>query len=144
MTEVPSDFPLIEADRMRIAQVITNLAHNAIKFTPKGGSVTIGAVDLGEQIRVSVSDTGIGIPPDEREKVFDRFYQVDSSAERAYRGAGLGLTICKHIVAHHGGRIWLEDNEPQGSRFCFVLLKRLEVAEAPLDFTTLPPTAENR
>ena len=140
MTEVPSDFPLIKADRMRITQVITNLAHNAIKFTPKGGSVTVGAVDLGEQIRVSVSDTGIGIPPDEREKIFDRFYQVDSTTTRPYRGTGLGLTICKHIVEYHQGMIWAEGEEGKGSAFLFTLPKKLEAAEAlAIDFTTLPP-----
>lgn len=141
---LPSDFPAVEGDRLRLEQVLTNLVENGLKFTPAGGDVTVDGVDLGDQVQITVSDTGIGVPPTERDRVFDRFYQVDSSAERAYRGAGLGLTICKHIVAHHGGRIWLEDNEPQGSRFCFVLLKRLEVAEAPLDFTTLPPAAENR
>jgi signal transduction histidine kinase len=141
---LPADFPAVEGDRLRLEQVLTNLVENGLKFTPPGGDVTVDGVDLGDQVQITVSDTGIGVPPTERDRVFDRFYQVDSSAERAYRGAGLGLTICKHIVAHHGGRIWLEDNEPQGSRFCFVLLKRLEVAEAPLDFTTLPPTAENR
>ncbi len=141
---LPSDFPAVEGDRLRLEQVLTNLVENGLKFTPPGGDVTVDGVDLGDQVQITVSDTGIGVPPTERDRVFDRFYQVDSSAERAYRGAGLGLTICKHIVAHHGGRIWLEDSEPQGSRFCFVLLKRLEVAEAPLDFTTLPPTAENR
>ena len=141
---LPSDFPAVEGDRLRLEQVLTNLVENGLKFTPAGGDVTVDGVDLGDQVQITVSDTGIGVPPTERDRVFDRFYQVDSSAERAYRGAGLGLTICKHIVAHHGGRIWLEDNEPQGSRFCFLLLKRLEVAEAPLDFTTLPPAAENR
>ena len=141
---LPADLPAVEGDRLRLEQVLTNLVENGLKFTPPGGHVTVDGVDLGDQVQITVSDTGIGVPPTERDRVFDRFYQVDSSAERAYRGAGLGLTICKHIVAHHGGRIWLEDNEPQGSRFCFVLLKRLEVAEAPLDFTTLPPTAENR
>jgi len=141
---LPSDFPAVEGDRLRLEQVLTNLVENGLKFTQAGGDVTVGGVDLGDQVQITVSDTGIGVPPTERDRVFDRFYQVDSSAERAYRGVGLGLTICKHIVAHHGGRIWLEDNELQGSRFCFVLLKRLEVAEAPLDFTTLPPTAENR
>ena len=141
---LPADFPAVEGDRLRLEQVLTNLVENGLKFTPAGGDVAVDGVDLGDQVQITVSDTGIGVLPTERDRVFDRFYQVDSSAERAYRGAGLGLTICKHIVAHHGGRIWLEDNEPQGSRFCFVLLKRLEVAEAPLDFTTLPPTAENR
>lgn len=140
LVEVPLDFPLIEADRMRITQVITNLAHNAIKFTPNGGTVSVGAVDLEERVRVSVSDTGIGIPPGEREKVFDRFYQVDSTTTRPYRGTGLGLTICKHIVEYHRGRIWVEGEEGEGSTFFFTLPKKLDAEEAlAIDFTTLPP-----
>lgn len=140
VARVATDFPLIEADEMRITQVITNLAHNAIKFTPKGGSVSVGAVDLGEQVRVSVADTGIGIPPDERERIFDRFYQVDSTATRQYRGTGLGLTICKHIVEYHQGKIWAESEEGKGSTFLFTLPKKLEAAETlAIDFTTLPP-----
>ena len=136
------DFPSVQGDRMRLEQVLTNLVENGIKFTPAGGSVTVEGIDLGDEVQVMVSDTGIGVPLAERERIFDRFYQVDGGARRAYRGAGLGLTICKHIVAHHGGRIWVEDNEPRGSRFCFVLPKRLEAAEVPLDFTFLPPEAE--
>lgn len=141
---LPPDFPAVQGDRMRLEQVLTNLVENGIKFTPAGGSVTVEGVDLGDQVQITVSDTGIGVPPAERERIFDRFYQVDSGAGRAYRGAGLGLTICKHIVAHHGGRIWVESNEPRGSRFHFVLPKRLEAAEVPLDFTTLPPAVGNR
>ena len=138
------DFPVVEGDRLRLEQVLTNLVENGVKFTSAGGQVTVEGADLGDEIQVTVSDTGIGVPLTERERIFDRFYQVDSGAERSYRGAGLGLTISKHIVAHHGGRIWVEDNAPQGSRFCFVLPKRLQGAEAPLDFTTLPPVVGNR
>lgn len=138
------DFPAVEGDRLRLEQVLTNLVENGVKFTPAGGQVTVEGADLGDEVQVTVSDTGIGVPPAERERIFDRFYQVDSGAERAYRGAGLGLTICKHIVAHHGGRIWVEDNTPRGSRFCFVLPKRLPAAEVPLDFTTLPSAAGNQ
>jgi len=140
ISTVPADFPLIEADRMRIEQVVTNLVHNAVKFTSQGGSVTIHAVDRGEHVQVSVADTGIGIPPEEQERIFDRFYQVDSSATRAYRGTGLGLTICKHIVEYHGGRIWVESVEGEGSTFHFILPKRMGGGEEmAIDFTTLPP-----
>ena len=139
-SKVPPDFSSIEADRMRITQVLTNLAHNAIKFTPEGGSVTVGATDLRDQVMISVSDTGIGIPGYERDKIFDRFYQVDSTTTRQYRGAGLGLTICKHIVEYHQGRIWVEGDEGEGSTFLFTLPKELEAEEAlAIDFTTLPP-----
>ena len=139
-SKVPVDLSSIEADRMRITQVLTNLAHNAIKFTPEGGSVTVGAADLRDQVMIFVSDTGIGIPAYEREKIFDRFYQVDGTTTRQYRGTGLGLTICKHIVEYHQGRIWVEGDEGEGSTFLFTLPKELEAEEAlAIDFTTLPP-----
>jgi PAS domain S-box-containing protein len=130
----------IEADRMRMEQVLTNLVDNAIKFTPAGGSVRIGGEDLGDRVRVTVTDSGIGIPPAEREKVFERFYQVDSGASRPYRGQGLGLSICKHIVEHHRGRIWVDaGDDGQGSAFVIVLPKRLDANQPlTLDFSRLP------
>jgi PAS domain S-box-containing protein len=135
---VPGDFGLIAADEARLEQVITNLLSNAIKFTPQG-SVTVQAADLGSQIQVSVSDTGIGIPADQLQRVFSRFHQVDGSATRSYRGAGLGLTICKHIIEYHGGRIWAESVEGQGSIFHFILPKSQPDPEAlAMDFTVLP------
>jgi len=135
--EIPQDVPLVEADAMRIEQVLTNLVSNAIKFTPAKGAITIAAVDLGERVQVSVRDTGIGIPEDEQKNVFERFYQVDSSATRSYRGAGLGLTICKFIVEYHHGEIWVESKEGEGSTFYFALLKELPKDEAlVIDFTT--------
>lgn len=138
---VPASLPVVEADRARLEQVITNLCSNAIKFTPAKGSVTIRAMDLGAEVQVSVSDTGIGIPADQLTRVFDRFYQVDGSATRSYRGTGLGLTICKHIVEYHGGRIWVESVEGQGSTFHFVLPKRQPDPEKlAMDFTVLPPS----
>ena len=131
---------LVEGDEMRLEQVLTNLVDNAIKFTPAGGAVTIEGQDLGDEVKVAVRDTGIGIPELEREKIFDRFYQVDSGSTRPYKGTGLGLTICKHIVEHHSGRIWVEGNdEGRGSRFVFIMPKKhLEEAALALDFTNLP------
>ncbi|NLS77000.1 MAG: GAF domain-containing protein [Chloroflexi bacterium] len=131
---------VVEGDEMRLEQVLTNLVDNAIKFTPVGGTVAIEGHDLGDEVKVVVRDTGIGIPEPEREKIFDRFYQVDSGSTRSYKGTGLGLTICKHIVEHHHGRIWVEANdEGQGSMFIFVLPKKhQEEAALALDFTTLP------
>jgi len=132
---VPLDFPPIEADPTRLEQVISNLCFNAIKFTPSG-SVTVRVADLGAEVQLSVTDTGIGIPADQLERIFDRFYQVDSSATRSYRGAGLGLTICKHIVEYHGGRIWVESEEGKGSTFHFVLPKEQPQPEAlTVDFS---------
>jgi PAS domain S-box-containing protein len=140
INEVSPDIPAIEADRMRIEQVLTNLVQNAIKFTPPSGSVTLRAQDLGEEVQVSVSDTGIGIPANELQRIFDRFYQVDNSSTRHYRGTGLGLTISKHIVEYHHGRIWAESTEGKGSAFFFVLPKQIAVEEDQLllDFLSLP------
>lgn len=133
---VPKDIALVEADPLRIEQVLTNLVSNAIKFTLPEGSVSILAMDLGEQLRISVQDTGIGIPEEEQAKIFQRFYQVDSSATRSYRGTGLGLTICKFIVEYHHGKIWVESEPGHGSTFHFLLPKRLPTDEAPvIDFT---------
>ncbi len=137
--KLPATFPVIEADEMRLEQVLTNLVDNAIKFTAAGGTVTIDGRDLGEEVQVWVHDTGIGIPPDQLEKIFDRFYQVDGGSTRPYRGTGLGLTICKHIVEHHHGRIWAESKQGEGSTFFFILPKKLsQEEELSLDFTTLP------
>ncbi|MBC7223372.1 MAG: GAF domain-containing protein, partial [Anaerolineae bacterium] len=122
---IPQDLAPVEGDRMRLEQVLSNLVDNAIKFTPSGGRVTLEARDLGQQVQVWVHDTGIGIPPEERERVFDRFYQVDSGSTRPYRGTGLGLSICKHIVERHQGRSWIEDREGPGTTFTFVLPKDL-------------------
>ncbi|MBC7262797.1 MAG: GAF domain-containing protein [Chloroflexi bacterium] len=138
-SDIAADFTVIEADAARVEQVITNLVDNAIKFTPSGGRVVISAEDRGNHVQVSVSDTGIGIPPEEQERIFDRFYQVEKGPTRSYRGTGLGLTICKHIVEHHHGRIWVESREGEGSVFHFTLPKRMpDQEELLLDFSTLP------
>ena len=104
----PPDLPLVRADQDRILQVFDNLIGNAIKFSPNGGVITLQAQEVGDRVRVSVSDTGIGIPADRLERVFERFYQVDGSTTRKFGGAGLGLAIVKRIVEVHGGRIWVE------------------------------------
>ncbi len=142
---IPEGFPVIQADLMRVEQVVTNLVDNAIKFTPTGGRVTIGGEDCGDMVEIAVSDTGIGIPPEEQSRVFDRFYQVDSSSTRAYRGTGLGLTICRHIVEQHHGHIWVESEQGRGSTFRFRLPKRTvaEAQEASLDFAAFPPAASH-
>jgi len=139
VVQMDEGLPEIGGDRVRLEQVVTNLAENAIKFTPAGGKVRISAAQLGDRVRLTVSDTGIGVPPEEQERIFDRFYQVDGSERRAYRGAGLGLSICKHIVERHGGRIWVEsDGVPgRGSRFHVELPIEFQPREAPtIDFTT--------
>ena len=142
VSTLPADFPIIEADRVRLEQVFSNLLDNAIKFTPAGGSITISGEDRGAEVRLRVADTGIGVPPQERERIFDRFYQVDSGSTRHYRGTGLGLTICKHIIEQHQGHIWVEGEEGQGAIFVFDLPKRLSrQEELALDFSGLPTRA---
>jgi signal transduction histidine kinase len=136
VNEIPSDLGTIEADPMRIEQVLTNLVSNAIKFTPENGSVTVSSQDLDDQVQVSVRDTGIGIPKEEQPHIFQRFYQVDGSATRSYRGAGLGLTICKFIIEYHRGSIWVDSEIGQGSTFSFLLPKKLPTdQELVIDFT---------
>jgi len=137
--DMPEDLPEIDGDRVRLEQVLTNLVENAIKFTPSGGHIHVSGQQIGDRVRMTVADTGIGIPAEELERIFDRFYQVDSSERRAYRGTGLGLSICKHIVERHQGRIWAEsDGIPgHGSRFHVELPIELHLEEAPtIDFTT--------
>lgn len=149
VNRIEAEIPTIEADRLRMEQVLTNLVDNAIKFTPASGVVTISAADVGPEIQVAVSDTGIGIPASELERIFDRFYQVDSGSTRPYRGTGLGLTICKHIVEHHRGRIWAESpaaGQDKGSTFYFLLPKRIMFKEEQLllDFLTLPANEQRQ
>ena len=134
--QLSESFPLVEGDYIRLEQVLTNLVENAIKFTPAGGRITIGGEDRGETVVIWVQDTGIGIPESEHERIFERFYQVDTSERRAYRGAGLGLTICKHIVERHHGRIWVKSRPGAGSTFYVELPKHLPAVHEPLDFYT--------
>jgi signal transduction histidine kinase len=137
---LPQNLPEIEADPMRLEQVLTNLVENAIKFTPEGGRVQVCGWDRGEAVEIAVIDSGIGVPAEERERIFERFYQVDSSARRRYKGTGLGLTICRHIVTQHGGHIWVEDAEGGGSAFHLVIPRVFAQEarhEAALDFGAL-------
>jgi signal transduction histidine kinase len=97
------------------------LLSNALKFTPAGGSVRIGAVARGGLIEIAVSDTGIGIAKEQHEAVFDKFYQVGSTTKGVREGTGLGLAITKALVEEHGGRIWLESEPGKGSCFTFSL-----------------------
>ncbi|TGC08443.1 PAS domain S-box protein [Methanolobus halotolerans] len=119
--DISEDLPSIRGDRDKLTDVLINLIDNAIKFTPKGGKIGVGAYVDDSSIHVSVSDSGIGIPEDKISSLFKRFYQVDSSVRRRYGGTGLGLYICKKIVEDHGGNIWAESIEGEGSTFHFRL-----------------------
>jgi signal transduction histidine kinase len=108
----------VQADKDRLHDIYVNLLSNAFKFTPTGGEVRIGARRDNDVVLAEVSDTGVGIPEDQREKVFDEFYQVD---RRRYGGTGLGLTIVKGIVEEHGGKIWVDSKLGRGSSFYFTV-----------------------
>ncbi|UCF78499.1 MAG: GAF domain-containing protein [Candidatus Eiseniibacteriota bacterium] len=115
--DLPARPVLLEADRDLVKQVIINLAGNAVKFTCEGGQVSLGVCQQGPAVKVKVEDTGVGIPREQLDRIFDRFYQVDNSTARQFGGAGLGLTICKSIVEWHGGTIEVESEEGEGSKF---------------------------
>jgi two-component system phosphate regulon sensor histidine kinase PhoR len=118
-TNIPAGLPRVLADRARIEQVILNLVHNAIKFTPPGGDITITAEAKGDELVVAVRDTGAGIALDDQSRLFERFYKVDRS--RRSEGTGLGLAITKHIVQAHDGAIWVESELGHGATFYFTL-----------------------
>src|ERR1700712_556927 len=110
--------PTVSLDAARIHQVLINLISNAIKFTPKRGAITVCARRSGAEIRVDVSDTGIGIPSEKLEAVFNRFVQIKKNDQR---GVGLGLYISRCIVEGHGGRIWAESKFGEGTTVSFTL-----------------------
>lgn len=117
----PDSLPEIMADFSRLEQVLVNLLHNAIKFTPSGGTIKLECKDLDGKIQFSVSDTGAGISPEDFPRIFERFYKADRA--RAGGGTGLGLAISKHLVEAHNGEIWVESVEGQGSIFTFSVPK---------------------
>ncbi len=111
--------PKVSADKDRVRQVISNLVHNAIKFTETGGKITITTRTLEGSVVVDIADTGIGIPKEDLPRVFERFYKGDKA--RAGEGTGMGLAIAKHVVEAHGGNIWVESEEGKGATFSFSL-----------------------
>jgi two-component system phosphate regulon sensor histidine kinase PhoR len=110
------------ADHEQVRRVLINLIHNAIKWSPRGGQIKVLSEVIADEVTVSVIDNGPGVPDDQTERIFERFYQVDSSRSGG-EGTGLGLAICKHIVEAHGGKIWAEGNEngTRGGIFRFTL-----------------------
>ena len=127
---LPDDLPLAHGDGGRLSQCLINLAGNAIKFT-KQGSVKIGVALKDETLRFSVTDTGIGIPPDKIGSLFTEFKQTDATVASEYGGTGLGLSITKKFIEMHGGRIWVESTPGQGSTFLFELPLRVTAGVSP-------------
>ncbi len=117
--EILPGIPDVRADAVRLEQVLVNLIHNAVKFTLPGGEVVLSAQTEGDFICFSVRDTGAGIPEDDLERIFERFYKADRA--RSGGGTGLGLSIARHIVEAHGGRIWAKSREGAGSTFNFTV-----------------------
>lgn len=120
--QLPPQLPAVFADKWRMTQVLLNLLGNALQYTPEGGQVAVIATRDQNEIIVRVVDTGIGIAAENLPHVFERFYRVDKSRSRAGGGSGIGLTIARHLVEAHGGRIWAESaGLDQGSRFTFTI-----------------------
>jgi two-component system phosphate regulon sensor histidine kinase PhoR len=125
--------PDIAGDRRRLAEVLQNLLDNAIQYTLPGGQIVLSAVAGDEEVILTVSDTGIGIPQADQPRIFERFYRVDVARSREAGGTGLGLAIAKHLVEVHGGRLWVDSEVGQGSQFHF---------SVPL-FDPEPPTSRS-
>ena len=117
--ELPPDLPLLFAEEIRIAQVLTNLVENACKFSPEGSQIVIAAKPVKSNVNISVKDSGIGMSKEVMDNLFNRFYQAQQKVDGKPRGTGLGLVICKGIVEAHGGKIWAESRPGKGSRFIF-------------------------
>ena len=123
-TDFPADFPIIRGDREKLRQALGNLVDNAIKYSPEDGPIVIGGRAERDHVILTVRDEGIGIPTEERERIFERFHRVDTRLSRTTSGVGLGLYICKVIVEAHGGEIWVESPGEGGGSTFFIRLPR--------------------
>jgi signal transduction histidine kinase len=123
--KLPEDALLVLVDQDMMEVIIGNLLNNAVKFTPKGGHIEVKVHRQGREAWFHIKDSGIGVPEDQLERIFKRFYQVESPLRRQHEGMGLGLSIAKELVELHGGRIWAESSDHSGSEFIIAL--RLEL-----------------
>ncbi len=117
ITEIPEDLPVIEGDPRLLDKVFRNLISNAIKYTPEGGKITVDLSKADDGIHAKVSDNGIGIPKEDQEKIFEKFYRVEEDSKDEPRGLGMGLTVSKHFLELHDGEIWVESTRGEGSTF---------------------------
>jgi PAS domain S-box-containing protein len=121
VVSLPPDFPPVLADPEKLEDVLNNLLDNAIKFSPAGGRITISGVVSDGEVKVTVTDEGIGFRRQEQGLIFDRFYRAEEAQMKAIQGVGLGLHICKSVIEAHGGKIWVESNRGKGSQLTFTL-----------------------
>jgi PAS domain S-box-containing protein len=128
VADFPPDFPSVKGDPRRLEQVIDNLVSNAIKYSPRGGKVCVSGSATPVEVRLAVSDSGVGIPLEDQERIFDRFYRVEGPETRAVSGTGLGLYLTRAIVRAHGGTIWVESALGRGSSFYFTLPRQTGLA----------------
>jgi two-component system, OmpR family, phosphate regulon sensor histidine kinase PhoR len=119
--DLPDKVSPVRGDEDRLGQVLVNLLHNAVKFSPNGGAITVGVREEGGEVVTWVRDPGVGVPAADQARIFERFYKVDRARVRGRGGTGLGLSIARHVVETHGGRIWVESVEGVGSTFSFAI-----------------------
>ena len=133
--EIPDGIPRVKADRVRLSQVITNLLSNACKYSPSGAMVTVTARDKPGFVQIDFSDSGPGIPEEDRSMIFTKFFRVRNPSTSEASGAGLGLYICRHIMEMFGGKIWVNSQERQGSTFSLVLPTADQAPVKPVSFS---------
>jgi two-component system, OmpR family, phosphate regulon sensor histidine kinase PhoR len=119
--DLPDRVSPVRGDEDRLGQVLVNLLHNAVKFSPNGGAIVVGLREEDGHVRVWVKDPGVGVPKADLARIFERFYKVDRARVRGRGGTGLGLSIARHVIDAHGGRIWVESEEGAGSTFIFTV-----------------------
>jgi|JI9StandDraft_1071089.scaffolds.fasta_scaffold00613_16 signal transduction histidine kinase/class 3 adenylate cyclase len=144
INKIPENTPAILGDDNRLQQILLNLIGNAIKFTEKGKVEVFARSSNEDELTIIISDTGIGIPSDKFDSIFQSFEQVDASISREYGGTGLGLSITKNLIELHGGRIWVESEIGRGSQFCFTIpISKEKAIAATTSTTTVVPLAVN-
>ena len=129
LIDFPTDFPIVEADPHRVEQVLRNLLDNAVKYCSEGGIVVIRGEAQEDQVLISVADQGVGIAPEHLNRLFEKYFRVESSMNHHVVGSGLGLPIARAIVEAHGGRIWAESRLGEGSTFSFTLPRQTQADE---------------
>jgi len=134
--DLPDELPAVQGDGEKIGLVLSNLLSNAIKFTPEKGHIEITAQDHDKVVLVSVRDNGVGIAPEDHERIFERFYQARAEHIAGHGGIGIGLTIVKHLVELHGGQVWVKSEVGKGSKFSFTLPKMAAIHLTDSPFST--------